>query len=216
MKTGAEDKRKLWAAGVLGVLALGAVVYLYEMLFAGPDTVAPTPVVVTTTAPVNTPVATGKVVVSPAGIGVGGAAQRVGTTTATLDPTLHMEAMRVTESLVYTGSGRNIFASGPGPLPVAKVVQAKFSARPKPVTMPVAVVNLGPPPPPPINLKFFGTATSAAGLKRAFLLNGDDVYLAAVGDVVQRRYRVVAISANSILVEDLPNSNRQSLPLTGN
>ena len=215
MKTGAEDRKKLWMAGVLGVLALGAAFYIYEELFSGPDTVSP-PVVVTTTGPVKAPVATGKSVAAPAGYAVAGTAQRVGTTGATLDPTLHMESMRVTESLVYTGSGRNIFAAGPGAAAPVKVVQAKFSPRPKPVIAPVVVVNTGPPPPPPINLKFFGTTTNASGVRRAFLLNGDDVYLAAVGDVVQRRYRVVSISANSILVEDLPNSNRQSLPLTGN
>jgi hypothetical protein len=31
--------------------------------------------------------------------------------------------------------------------------------------------------------------------------------------VVARRYRVVGISANSIQVEDIPNTNKQNLPL---
>ena len=51
----------------------------------------------------------------------------------------------------------------------------------------------GPPPPPPIDLKFFGTATAADGRRRAFLLHGEDVFLASDGDIVQRRYKVISI-----------------------
>ncbi len=72
---------------------------------------------------------------------------------------------------------------------------------------------LGPPPLPPIDLKFFGVATAANGTRRAFLLHGEDVFLASAGDVVQRRYKVGAIAANSIEVEDLTDNNRQTLVL---
>ena len=48
------------------------------------------------------------------------------------------------------------------------------------------------------------------------MLQGDDVFLASVGDVVQRKYRVVSIAANSIVVEDMPNTNSQTLPLVLN
>jgi hypothetical protein len=64
-------------------------------------------------------------------------------------------------------------------------------------------------------LKFFGTASSANGRRQAFLLHGQDVFLAADGEIVQRRYRVITVSANSILVEDMTNNNRQTLPLIG-
>jgi hypothetical protein len=81
--------------------------------------------------------------------------------------------------------------------------------------VPVDMPPPGPPPPPPIDLKFFGTATSANGHRQAFLLKGEDVLLASDGDIVQRRYKIVTISANSVLVEDLTNNNRQTLPLIG-
>ncbi len=77
-------------------------------------------------------------------------------------------------------------------------------------------VPTGPPPPPPIDLKFFGTATSKNGARQAFLLHGEDVFVASPGDVVQRRYRIVTVNANSIVVEDLTNNNRQTLPLLAN
>jgi len=110
---------------------------------------------------------------------------------------------------VYSGSGRNIFSTASAPIEIPKPIA---SARPKPV-VPVYTPPPGPPPPPPIDLKFFGTATSANGKRQAFLLHGQDVFLASEGDIVQRRYRVVGVMASSILVEDMPNNNRQTLPL---
>ena len=221
MKVGTEDKRKLMIAGVVGFFALLALYPLYQELFGGPASAPAAPaVIVTSTGSTSAGSSTGtgvtnRAVLTPPGFAVGQAAQRVGTTSALLDPTLHMEAMRVTESLVYSGSGRNIFAAGPSALEIA----AKAPARPK-VVIPTPVqsvrVETGPPPPPAINLKFFGTATTADGVRRALLLNGEDVFLASAGDIVQRRYRVVSIAANSILVEDLPNSNQQTLPLVAN
>jgi len=212
MKVGTEDKKKLIAAGVLGFFAIFAGWYLYSTLFGGPATPPPPAPVVTTSATVKS--ATAKSTASAPL--VAGGAQKVGSTSGQLDPTLHMEAMLVTESLLYSGTGRNIFAAGPAEdtTPV-KMEQAKFTARPAPppsmAPRPPAVSG-----PPPVNLKFFGTVTSANGLRRAFLLNGDDVWLASVGDIVERRYRIVSITATSILVEDIPNSNKQTLPLVPN
>lgn len=138
-----------------------------------------------------------------------GTAKNVGTASTQLDPTLKMEAMLITERLVYSGTGRNIFSATSAPVDIPKPIA---SARPQ-VVAPVYTPPPGPPPPPPIELKFFGTETVANGKRKAFLLHGEDVFLAQDGDIVQRRYRVVSVSANSILVEDMANNNRQSLPL---
>ena len=72
----------------------------------------------------------------------------------------------------------------------------------------------GPPPLPPIDLRFFGTATKADGTRQAFFLKGDDVFLAAPGDVVSRRYKIGPIGVSSVEVTDLSNNNTQRLPLT--
>lgn len=210
MKAGTEDKKKLAVAGVLGVCALGAAVYLYESLFSGPSSV-PRAAPVTVTATTYSTRAAGVVTQPPSGA----VAVKIGTSNGQLDPTLHMEAMRATESRVYSGTGRNIFSgASEAPRPVA-IVQAKFPARTKLPVVAQVPVYTGPPQPPPINLKFFGIATSG-GTRKALLLSGEDVFLASVGDVVQRRYRVVAIAASAITVEDLSNTNRQTLPLMGN
>ena len=71
-----------------------------------------------------------------------------------------------------------------------------------------------PPPPPPINLKFFGFASKPGEGKKIFLSEGEDVFIAAEGDVVNRHYKVLRISPTSVEIEDVLNNNRQSIPLT--
>ncbi len=111
--------------------------------------------------------------------------------------------MRQAESLEYTGHGRNIFSqfSAPPaiPKPIAPIRQAHVDTGPPP-----------PPPPPPINLGFYGYAAEKTGQKQVFLLQGDDIFIASEGDVVDRRYRVVKIGAR------LRPSRRHSVPQHAN
>ncbi|HEY6376038.1 MAG TPA: hypothetical protein VIX90_11010 [Edaphobacter sp.] len=199
MKIGVGDKRKLAVLGVVGVMAVGAGIYLYSQLSEPTPVPAAAPVVVSTPAPVVKSVA-------------GSAAKNVGTTSAQLDPTLKMGPMLVTEALVYSGGGRNIFSASSVPVEIPKAIAP---ARPKAMLPPPPMVPQGPPPPPPIDLKFFGVSTTDNGHRQAFLLHGEDVFLASDGDIVQRRYKVLTVSANSVLVEDMTNNNRQTLPLIG-
>jgi hypothetical protein len=223
MRVGTEDKKKLVMAGVGGFCAIAALVYMYLQVFGGPSGPPPVqapPVIVDATPAAGRAVgaaAPQTVAALPAPRAASGpGAKKVATGNGQLDPTLHMEGMEATESLVYSGTGRNIFAPGPTQTElVAMNEKPKFPPRPGPAPLP------GPPPgpyvapKPPINLKFFGTATQD-GKKRALLLAGDDVFLAAPGDIVQRRYKIVSIAPNSIMVEDMPNQNRQTLPLVTN
>jgi hypothetical protein len=203
------DQQKKGAAIGAFVLVAAGVLY-YQLHDDAPPPPPAAPVVVT--APVKAaPVAAKKNSIATAVAPGGSAAKNLGTTSAQLDPTLRMEAMLVTESLVYSGSGRNIFSASSAPIDIPKPIAP---VRPKgPVVPPPPPESVGPPPPPPIDLKFFGTATAPDGKRRAFLLHGDDVFLASDGDIVQRKYKVVTVMANSILVEDMTNNNRQTLPL---
>jgi hypothetical protein len=205
MKVGTTNRKQTMMAAVLGVLALGACIYLYEELFAT-DTPSPASQPTVVTAPAA-PVA------APASNAKGNA----GKASATLDPTLHMEAMLVSESVVYSGTGRNIFSASSAPPPMAipkPVSTARIAPPPPPVRCPPNCPP--PPPPPPIDLKFFGVETGANGTKQACLLHGDNVYLAVPGDVVLRRYKILAVDAKTIQVEDLQNNNKQTLPLLAN
>jgi len=202
----ADQQKK---GGLVAAFVLLAAGILYYQLRddSPPPPVAP----VVVTAPVKTASSTKNAAVAvPPGNVAGAAAKSLGTTSAQLDPTLRMEAMLVTESLVYSGSGRNIFSASSVPVDIPKpIAPVRTKALPPPPPPPPP----GPPPPPPIDLKFFGTATTPNGSRRAFLLHGDDVFLASDGEIVQRRYKVVSIGANSIVVEDMANNNRQTLPL---
>jgi hypothetical protein len=215
VKGGTENRRKTILAGVLGAAALCCVIYSLNMIFGGssPSTPTPTPapVAATSSAPTAKKAAPSPQNANGAqGIAPGVAAVKMASTSSSLDPTLDESAMLRTEGLVYSGSGRNIFSATYTPEPAT--IKNVPPARPNPVvdttpTLPVVA------PPPPIPLKFFGTAVRTNGVKQAFLLNGEDVYLASAGDIVARKYKIVSIGTSNIQVEDLQNQNTQTLPL---
>jgi hypothetical protein len=209
-------QKKVAAVAGFALLAAGILYFELPHNSAAPSPAAP----VVTTAPATSAPAVGAaggagakkgvVIAIPPGNAVGNAAKNLGTTSAQLDPTLRMEAMLVTESVVYSGSGRNIFSANSMPVDIPKPIMPVRTGK---APMGPPPPPPGPPPPPPIDLKFFGTATSANGTRRAFLLHGEDVFLASDGDIVQRRYKVITVSANSIVVEDMSYNDRQTLPL---
>lgn len=217
MKSGAENRKKTIAAGALGAVALVCVFIIYNSLFGGtssapPPTAAPAarPARATNTAaPAQTTTQTPANAASTSMPGVDAA--KLATTSASLDPTLDEAAMHRAENLVYQGTGRNIFSLTytPPPPPMPTHVPPP---RPKPGPV-VPLPPPGPPPPPPINLKFFGTAKRSNGPVQAFLLQGDNVYLASVGEIVAHKYKIVSIGLNSIQVEDLQYNNTQTLQM---
>ena len=232
MKAGTENRKKTIAAGALGVVALVCIGYIYSALFGGSSAPAPapptiTPAATTTTSAENATATNARTGANPAtltgsnaiagmGAAPGVAATRLASTASSLDPTLDQAAMLRTESLAYSGSGRNIF-SATFVAPVA-IPRNLPPARPQPAG-PVGPPPPPPPPPtcppscPPINLKFFGTARRSNGVVQGFFLSGDDVYLANVGDIIVRKYKVVAIGGSMARIEDLQNNNTQALPL---
>ena len=201
---GSEDRYKMIAIAVFVLIAAGVLYYELKDVFFTP-TPAPVAVVSAPQTPVVKPVS--------------GSNAKLVMTSAALDPTLHMDAMLVSESVEYSGSGRNIFSmtSAPAiviPQPISKARMTP--PPPPPVVQPCPPNCPPPPPPPPIDLKFFGVETATNGSRQACLLHDDNVYLASAGDVVLRRYRVMSIDAKSIQIEDMQNHNTQTLPLLAN
>ena len=197
MNLGVEDKKKLAILSIAGVGALGAVAYMYTQLF--PSTTPPATSANEAVTPPKLAQTSAKNSEKPLAV-----------TAAALDPTLHMGPMLITEALEYKGNGRNIFSAEAAA--AADLPKAIASARP--TFTPVASTAAS--GPPPIDLKFFGTAAHGTQPPRAFLLRGEDVFLASIGDVVQRRYKILAITANSVTVKDLSTNNQQSLALALN
>lgn len=205
MNLGTGDRKQTILAVALGTIAIGACFYIYEELFATAGATPPPPPVTASTA------------TAPRASAGGASAPPARAVATTLDPTLHMQAMLVSEQVTYSGVGRNIFSLQSAP-PVT-IPQPIQGARPLPVPAPVPCPPNcpPPPPPPPIDLKFFGVATSpGSGARQACLLHGEDVYLASAGDVVLRRYKVLSVDAKSIRVQDLQTNSTQTLPLLAN
>ena len=73
----------------------------------------------------------------------------------------------------------------------------------------------GPPPPTPIPLKFYGFASKPGEPRKVFLSQGEELWVAGEGEIVNRRYKVIHINATSVEMQDVVNSGPpQSIPLT--
>lgn len=124
------------------------------------------------------------------------------------DPRLRLDILDNSRRVRYEAGGRNIFAMGAiaMPTPVGPVKMASPPPTPPPT----------PTPPPKIPLLYYGYASKPGEPRRIFLQpeGGGQVFIAAQGDIVNRRYRVVQIQPNQVVMEDVLINNRQSIPLT--
>jgi hypothetical protein len=189
VQLGTENRNKVIIAGVLGVIALVTLGWQYFPSSSGPQAA--------TVAPPQTPV---RPTLQPTG-------KKTGATHSSLDPTLRYDWLKASEDTKYEGKGRNIFVAEAEviPTPVARVDIPQPQPQPGPPQ---------PPPPPPINLKFYGFASSQGAAKKVFLAEGDDIFIAGEGDIVDRKYKVLRIMPMAVEIEDVLNNNRQQIPLT--
>ena len=128
----------------------------------------------------------------------------------TLDPRLHVTELAASQNVKYEAGGRNIFR-----MEEVKIPPMQGSAR--------QITEMGPPmpptptptpPPPPIPLKFYGFASKPTEPKRIFLDDEGEVFVARQGDIVERKYKVIQINNTNVIIEDVLNSNRQTIQLT--
>ena len=203
MKIGAEDKKKVAILG--GMLAVIIPVGIWELsgMFGGSPPPPPRPVPVVTTPSQRT----GKARVSLTPVAAPEAQRMNGDD---IDPTLHLDKLALSEDVEYAGTGRNIF-SAESALPPTETPKAP----------PRGVDVAGPPSPPPaptappIDIKYFGYRQSKdKSDTRAFLLHGEDIFMAKPGEIVDHRYKVGTISPGSIQVTDLAYNNTQTVALT--
>ncbi len=192
MKLGAENRNKTIVAVALAVVALGlALNWFFTLPSAQNGANAPATVADAPSAAASHAKPTKKTKAAPS---------------HSIDPTLRYDWLKTSEDTKYAGNGRNIFqdqAEIPVPISDGRKEIAKGPVAPPP-----------PPPPPPINLKFFGFSNKPGEGKKVFLSQGEDVFIAHEGDIVDRRYKVVHIMPTSVEIEDVLNNNRQSIPLT--
>jgi hypothetical protein len=187
LKIGAENKTQVRL--MIALLVIAALVLIYNFWNFGTSSAAP-----------------------PSASSAATAAQRKGppVVDSTLDPRIRVDILAASQSKKYE-PGRNIFRMEEAPIPP---VVGSVRATKGPWTVDLPPTPTPTPPPPPISLKFYGFASKGNEPKRIFLSDQDEVFLARQGDIVERKYKVAQINNTSVVIEDVLNNNRQTIPLT--
>jgi hypothetical protein len=201
VKLGLENKKQTMWAAILGTIAVIYGAYQFVPMF-----ITPSP---DSSAQAAAPVVPSTRVSGRAAVKLGKKAK-----TENLDPTLRLDLLATAEQTKYEGSGRNIFVAQqevdiPKPIAPGSPDAKKKEEEAKAWTPPPL------PPPTPIPLKFFGFASQPGEPKRIFLQQGDDIFVAGEGEIVNRRYKVVRIMPTAVVMQDVVGSGPpQNIPLT--
>jgi len=194
VKIGAENKKEVrWMIALLAILLLVGIYNFVDFGTSSAAAPAPAPATSTQTA-TQTPQ-------KPAG------AQQL--PDSTLDPRLRLDILAASQNKKYEAGGRNIFRMEElKPItPAIASVRQPYGPEPPPTPTPT-------PLPPPIPLKFYGFASKGSEPKRIFLADEGEVFVARQGDIVERKYKVIQINNTSVVIEDMLNSNRQTIQVT--
>lgn len=222
---GAEPKK---VAILVAFVAVAGFVYLYNRDSGGGSASAPpiasrAPVTTSYGAGVARPERTSARVVQSASKGGSGewrpSLKIKNIEPSSIDPTLRLDLLAKLKTVGVDTGSRSLFEIGAAPAAAiskkepGKIAIARPVYGPQP---PPPVVIPAEPKAPPIPLKFYGFVNkSKVGDKRAFFLDGDEIVIAAEGDMVKKRYKIVRIGINSAVVEDtqFKSNNQQTLPL---
>jgi hypothetical protein len=242
MKFGTEDKKKVWVLAALGVVA-AYFVYSNLVSDSSTPVVTPKSALTSDReriAAEASGAAPAPVAAAPGASQQGTPARQMGSNNRsrgdefhpslhskrkedqidplTVDPTLHLELLVRVQGVKLDGGQRNLFQFGKaatleGPEPI---VAHKAEAMGPPLAPP-------PPPPPgppaplpltPMTMKYYGLATKRIDGKRtAFFLDGEDIILATEGMTVKKRFRVVRINAETVVVEDIQAKREQTMKI---
>jgi hypothetical protein len=124
------------------------------------------------------------------------------------NPALKLELLERLKKLQYQGSHRNIFSSVAPP--------PESAVAPPVIAPPPVATSLGPSGPAPLVVPatFYGFVTDAqTGMRRAFFIEGENVYIIAVGEMLLGRYRLIQIGNSSVELEETSTGRRATLTM---
>lgn len=195
MKIGAENKKQVrWMIALLAILLLVGIYNFVDFGTSSAAAPAPAPAPSTQT----TTQATRKSTSAPQ------------LPDNMLDPRLRLDILAASQNKKYEAGGRNIFRMEELKIPTVQG-SVRQNAEMGPPMPPTPTPT---PPPPPIPLKFYGFASKGSEPKRIFLADEGEVFVARQGDIVERKYKVIQINNTSVVIEDMLNSNRQTIQVT--
>jgi hypothetical protein len=123
------------------------------------------------------------------------------------NPALRRDLLDHTHTVEYTGRHRNIFDDKLPPPEMPKNISTSGPVQPPKPIDPKDMPLVFP-------MKCFGYAEGpAAGMRRAFFTDGDDVFIAGVGETIVNRFRLVKIGNDSVEVEELGSNRRATVAM---
>lgn len=123
------------------------------------------------------------------------------------NPALKLELLERLKKLQYEGSHRNIFSSV-APPPVSAAPPAAATAPPITPAAPSG------PAPLVIPATFYGFVTDVqTGMRRAFFMEGENVYVIGLGETLLGRYKLVQIGNSSVELEEVSTGRRATLTM---
>jgi hypothetical protein len=134
-----------------------------------------------------------------------------------IDPTLRLDMIARLQNINVDTPGRSLFevgAAAPVPTPEAvEKLNTKIEPAPLPATPPPAAAPVT--PQANIPLRFYGFVQPAGSnhQNRGLFMSGDNVVVAAEGELIDHRYLVVQLSLNSARMEDTQIKQGQVLPV---
>lgn len=130
------------------------------------------------------------------------------------NPQIRWAELQRAQKTEYKSTGRNLFSVIAPPTPQEvkanqKRIEQARAVIPQPIPIPAPTEAKLPP-----NLKYFGYGTLPEGsTRRAFITDGEDVYVVPEGDTLLGRYRILKVGNSDLEFQEISTGLHGTTPL---